>query len=138
MGCARLRISVFPVAGSGQDAAAWDDNPGLFTAEGATPFDYPGAAGGYAFGGRRGGVEVVEQSFSWPKTVSRASVEWGKDAAPRSWRILYQDGDRWLPVRDAGPGRFEPVTARRFRLEVRMEPRRGARLAGWRLSSGIN
>jgi hypothetical protein len=64
----------------------------------------------------------------------RSQVYWGPRirgvdlAVPKSWRILYQDGDTWQPVEPMDPytlrldlpneARFAPVKTRALRLEV--------------------
>jgi uncharacterized protein len=74
----------------------------------------------------------VEYEFKSPANVSSSQVYWFDDRrfchVPRSWRILYQDGDTWKPVANAEPYAvakdkfnsisFAPVTTMAVRLEV--------------------
>ncbi|MBZ5618341.1 MAG: glycoside hydrolase family 127 protein [Acidobacteriia bacterium] len=73
----------------------------------------------------------VEYEFKRPAKVSSAEVYWLNDKRfcrlPASWRIVYKDGDYWLPVRAAGAYgiekdrfntvTFDPVTTTAVRLE---------------------
>ncbi len=93
---------------------------------------------------RKGTTEWVEYAFPAPTRLSGASVYWfddtgwGECRVPRSWRLLYRDGDAWKPVEAAGPFgverdrynevTFRPVSTLGLRLEVTLQ-------AGW--SSGI-
>lgn len=74
----------------------------------------------------------IEYELSGPTRVSSAAAYWFDDRRfcrlPQSWRVLYKDGDGWLPVsnpdaypivKDAFcPVRFDPVTTTAVRLEV--------------------
>jgi hypothetical protein len=84
---------------------------------------------------RKGGSEWIEMVFEKPSTVSEVQVYWfddtghGEVRVPRSWRLLYRDGDAWKPIETAEPFQvakdrynrvaFTPVntTALRFELQ---------------------
>jgi uncharacterized protein len=76
----------------------------------------------------------IEYEFPEPQCVSEASVywfeatDWRKENAPASWRLLYREGARYLPVQtEDGYGtdlgryqrvRFVPVVTAALRLEA--------------------
>jgi len=82
------------------------------------------------------GAAWIEYEFRAPTQVSSAQVYWFDDRRfcrlPASWRVLYQDGGDWKPVRNREPYtvekdrfstvRFEPVTTTAVRLEVEPNP----------------
>jgi len=130
MGAARLRITMFPVAG-GENK--WDPNPPLYIASNSSHYDQPHAPG-FSWAGRIGSREWIEQRYSLPREFRWAEVKWAGDAAPQSWRLLAWSESEWREV-SAGSGprvEFPPVTTTALRLEVKMAPRRGARLVKWR------
>jgi len=123
MGAARLRISAFPVIGSGVDAHKW-------TASMPKPLGYKTSAS-HCFRGdtvdaiadgleparssdetiprmtwwdHRGTKEWAQLDFVKPKEVSTVEVYWfddtgkGECRVPKSWRLLYQDDLQWKPV----------------------------------------
>src|SRR5204862_938520 len=81
----------------------------------------------------KGTTEWIEYAFAAPATVSEAQVYWfddtgrGEVRVPKTWRVLYRDGNDWIPVE--GPSsygvdrdrynavRFTPVTTSGLRLE---------------------
>jgi hypothetical protein len=97
----------------------------------------------------KGKTEWIEYTFPKTGTVSGAQVYWfddtgsGEVRVPQSWRILYQDGDRWKPVESAGPWgvqkdkynsvTFQPVTTGGLRLEVTMQPTWSAGVEKWKV-----
>lgn len=101
----------------------------------------------FGFWPRRGTVEWVEYAFDGPATVSRSSVYWfddgdeGRTGVPASWRLLYREDGRWLPVetRDAyGVAKdtynqvaFTPVTTTGLRLEIILRPEFSAGIQEW-------
>lgn len=123
MGAARLRISMFPVAGAG---ARWDGNPPVAFASRASHEDPPGRRG-FRFAGARGTKEWLEYRYAWPKTVRRAAPVWGAGAAPASWRVLVEEQGSWREWSG------EPFETRKVRLEVELAPRCGVELAEWRV-----
>jgi DUF1680 family protein len=84
---------------------------------------------------KQGTTEWVDYTFAIPAQVSGCEVYWFDDEdlgggcrIPRSWRVLYRDGDSWKPVaarevytteKDRwGRVSFDPVTTPALRLEV--------------------
>ena len=81
-------------------------------------------------------LEWVQYDFEQQSTVSESSVYWFDDGPfggcriPASWRLLYKDGDNWVPVKNITPYeiakdkynsvKFEPVTTKALRMEVKL------------------
>lgn len=79
-------------------------------------------------------TEWVQYDFDQEYTVSESSVYWFDDGPsggcriPASWKILYKEGDNWVPVKNLTPYeiskdkyngiKFEPVKTKALRLEV--------------------
>ena len=81
-------------------------------------------------------TEWIQYDFSEKTKVSECSVYWFDDGPgggcriPKSWRILYKSGNKWMPVKTAGKYpitkdkldaiEFKPVTTTALRLEVNL------------------
>src|SRR5438046_3800351 len=100
---------------------------------------------------RKGTTEWVEYTFAPPATVSQSEVYWfddtgrGECRVPKSWRLLYKDGEEWKPVEAAGPYgvekdrynpiAFKPVTTSGLRLEVTLQPGWSAGIQEWKVNA---
>jgi len=98
---------------------------------------------------RKGTLEWVQYDFKKPEEVSVAEVYWFDDAGigecrvPKSWRILYKDGDEWKPVVNLGPYTaekdkynrvvFEKVRTQGLRLDVQLPEKFSAGIHEWRV-----
>jgi hypothetical protein len=109
------------------------------------------AGSGQAAGGQRpcSNGEWIEMAFAKPASVSEAQVYWFDDTGrggvrvPKSWRLLYKDGNDWKPVEAAGEYgvardayntvRFKPVTTSALRLELVMQPNVSAGVQEWKV-----
>jgi hypothetical protein len=96
---------------------------------------------------RKGANAWVEYSFAKEATVSTTSVYWfddtgtGECRTPKSWRILYKEGEEWKPVETTaayGVERdkynkigFKPVQTTGLRLELTMRPGWSAGIQEW-------
>ncbi len=96
-----------------------------------------------------GTTEWVQYDFNRTQTVSSVQVYWFDDTGhgacriPRSWRLLYREGDTWKPVKNKteyGVAKdiyhkvpFEPVTTNALRLEVSFQPNFSAGIIEWRV-----
>ena len=124
MGAARLRISAFPVIGSGDDAHHWTvtqhPQAPLYHATASQVFGsdsmdalsdglVPSSSNDheiprFTWWPHRGSMEWVQYDFPAARDVSGVSVYWfddtgnGECRVPASWKVLYQDGDAWKPV----------------------------------------
>ena len=88
-------------------------------------------------------------AFAKPSTVSETHVYWFDDTGhggvrvPKSWRLLYKDGDAWKPVDASGEYgvakdryntvRFKPVTTSALRIELTMQPQVSAGVQEWKV-----
>jgi hypothetical protein len=87
----------------------------------------------------RGTSEWVEYAFDEPRKVSAVEVYWFDDGrikrhcrVPKSWKLLYREGDAWKPVPGATDFRtkpdqynrvtFDPVETTALRIEVQLDP----------------
>ena len=152
MGAARLRITAFPTVGSGADAHEWvapirpdvtitasiahDDLDAM--AAGPEPSkSYDLAVGRFTWWDHKGTTEWAQYNYAKPVTARSVSVYWfddtghGECRVPKSWRLLYKDGDTFKPVPGASGGgtsadtynalSFAPVTTTALRLEVQLQ-----------------
>jgi len=99
----------------------------------------------------KGTNEWVDRYFDKPERVSSVELYWFDDTGhggcrvPQSWRLLFQDGDRWKPVEGAGHYGvnrdqfnrvdFTPVTTRGLRLEVRLQPKFSGGILQWKIAA---
>lgn len=117
MGCARLRISSFPVIGEGPEAAIWDESAVQVTAshawdalsalnDGVLPQNSADlSVPRFTWWDHRGTSEWVQYAFNKPRKISCCEVYWFDDTphgglcrVPASWRVLWWDGKNWQPV----------------------------------------
>ena len=122
MGCARLRISAFPVVGEGPDARPWPKSPA----------DLPGPSASHCFHNDTvhaicdgklpsnsndqgiprmtwwpltGSREWVQYRFEEARQISGVEVYWfddtdqGRCRVPKSWLARYEEGEAWKTVR---------------------------------------
>jgi hypothetical protein len=98
---------------------------------------------------KKGTTEWVEMTFEKPETISSTSVYWFDDTGigecriPKTWRLLYRDGDAWKPVEDASqlgvqkdrfnPVTFKPIATTALRMEVVMQPNWSAGIQEWKV-----
>jgi len=151
MGAARLRISSFPVIGSGPGAHRWKapEPPkashcwGADTVEALWDGKEPTNSNDHSiprftWWDHRGTKEWVQYDLEKAKRVSSVEVYWfddtgvGQCRVPASWRVLYKAGDAWKPVTATsayGVAKdqynrvtFEPVTTESLRVEVQLRP----------------
>ncbi|MCO8124616.1 glycoside hydrolase family 127 protein [Stieleria sp. TO1_6] len=124
MGAARLRISAFPVIGSGPDAHTWVKPPeprestykitASHTHQGDSVASMddglaPTHSGDHAvprftWWDHKGSAEWVQYEFLQSTTIDSVAVYWFDDTGrgecriPQSWRVLQRDGNQWKPV----------------------------------------
>jgi len=125
MGCARLRISAFPVIGDGPDAKPWPPAPEFVlgpsashchdsdTVEAMCDGRLPANSNDHriprmTWWPLRGSEEWVQYRFDKPKKISGVEVYWFDDTGqghcrvPESWEVQWLAGDQWKPVTGAG------------------------------------
>ncbi len=162
MGCARLRISVFPRIATEPQAGEWvapspprheasycweviyalsDEEIPSRSDDAATPR--------LTWLGHRGTAEWVTYRFAAPRRVSWCDVFWVDDGnrgscrAPASWRVLYRSNNEWREVSGASGyptelDRFNRVTfdaveATELKLEVHLQPDYSGGIFEWRV-----
>lgn len=98
----------------------------------------------FTWSGKSDDKAWIQCEWPQPRGLSHTAVYWAVDrrqqaywgprirgtdlVLPRSWRVLYQDGDEWKPVETEDPFtlrlddpndvRFKPITTRALRVEV--------------------
>jgi hypothetical protein len=97
----------------------------------------------------RGTTEWIQYDFEKPVTISNTEVYWFDDTGmgscriPKSWRMLYRSGRRWLHVENRTPYEveadrfisvsFNPVTTSAVRLEIESQNRWAGGIHEWRV-----
>ena len=131
MGAARLRISSFPVIGTGKDAHEWTEpKPPPVSASHCFQNDTVEAMidglepknsndhsiPRFTWWDHRGTGEWVQYDFTKPRKVSAVEVYWFDDSpnggcrAPRFWKLFYHQGESWKPVESANGFGTAPMT----------------------------
>jgi hypothetical protein len=98
---------------------------------------------------RKGTTEWVQYDFPGAQSVSRAEVYWfddtgeGECRVPKSWRLLYREGDRWIPVANtvpyvtekdrSTPVSFEAVRTASLRIEIDLQAGFSAGIYEWKV-----
>jgi hypothetical protein len=165
MGAACLRISSFPVISSGPAAREWTAPKALpvsashcfesDSVEAMVDGSDPKSSNDkgiprFTWWDHRGSTEWVQYDFGKEKTISGVEVYWFDDTGsghcrvPQSWRLLYQDGERWRPVEDpSGFGTkldqynrvsFKPVKTTGLRLEAQLQPEASGGILEWKIN----
>jgi hypothetical protein len=96
---------------------------------------------------KQAGTEWLCYEFPQESTIQSATVYWFDDGpwggcrVPKSWRILYQNGQQWVPVEGADgyptdkgvpcTVNFNPVKTKALRLEVVLPDDNSAGLFEW-------
>jgi hypothetical protein len=91
--------------------------------------------------------EWIQYDFDSEKTISESSVYWYDDSPfggcriPASARILYKDGDKWVPVKNITPYmpvkdkydvvKFEPVKTSSIRMEIKLPKNHATGVHEW-------
>jgi uncharacterized protein len=92
-------------------------------------------------------IEYVQYDFDKEYTVSQSSVYWYDDGPfggcriPASWKLLYKQGDQWIPVAFKGDYeiskdkfntiQFEPVTTTGLKIEIQQPVDHSTGLHEW-------
>ncbi|MBN2591967.1 MAG: glycoside hydrolase family 127 protein [Sedimentisphaerales bacterium] len=167
MGCARLRISSFPTIGSEPDAHQWKQPPKTIPATASHCWEsdsiaalsdkvLPRSSNDHSiqrmtFWPRKGTIEWVQYDFEKPITFSGSAVYWFDDTGnggcriPKSWRLLYKDGDQWKQISKTGSYgvekdkfnrvRFDPMRATELRMEVQLQQDFSAGILEWQVDT---
>ncbi len=113
--------------GSGDISAIYDQVAPVNSEDGSSPF--------LRLHPQSGDSAWVQYDFAKPARVSSIEVYWKDDkqvcVLPRSWRLLYKEGNDWKPVVTSDPYAvagdqfnkvsFQPVTTSGLRLEIQLQ-----------------
>jgi len=162
MGCARLRLSAFPVIGEGPGAQEWRP-PARGRHAASHVHDLLSAMSDgkepansndqtiprFTWWDHRGTEEWVTYGFEEPREVSWVELYWfddtgmGQCRTPESWRLECRDGEGWKPVAAANaygtePDRynrveFAPVTTAELRVVAALKPGFSGGVLEWRV-----
>lgn len=96
---------------------------------------------------KRDTVQWVQYDFKAPATISSSKVYWFDDGpfggcrVPAGWRLLYKQGDEWIPVKSTSPYEvskdkysvvnFEPVTTRALKMEIMLPREHSSGILEW-------
>jgi len=165
MGCARLRISAFPtIVREGEKGHVWPVPMevqeaashcwGGDTVSAMTDGLVPKSSNDHSiprltWWDHRGTAEWVRITFPKARKVSAVEVYWFDDTGrgqcrlPKSWRLLYRDGNQWKPVGGASAYgcekdkfnkvTFDAVTTAAFRIEVQLQEGFSGGMLEWRV-----
>jgi len=162
MGAARLRLSMFPVIGSGTGAHDWIAQPLKASASHCFEGDTLDALQDglepansndhniprFTWWDHRGTREWVQLDFPQSRKVSAVEVYWFDDTGngqcrlPASWHLYYRDGGGWKEIAQAtavpakadkwNAASFPEVETQALRIEVQLQPGFSGGLLGWR------
>ncbi|WP_037571989.1 beta-L-arabinofuranosidase domain-containing protein [Phaeacidiphilus oryzae] len=161
---ARLRITAFPLAGSGPSATPWAavdasysgvDSPQALLMNGAAavPTDsYDQQLPRFTWWGHTGSAEWVSYTYAEPVTATAVQTYWYDDTGhgacrvPQSWHLDYQAPDgSWHPVPDPsayGTAKdtfnttsFAPIRTTALRVVTQLQPTVSAGLLAWRVTT---
>jgi hypothetical protein len=149
MGCARLRISAFPVIGEGPGAHRWKIRvPKHQASHEADSIDavsdgvLPQSSNDqrirrFTWWNHKGTTEWITYRLHGERTVRACAVYWFDDSGqglcrvPAAWTLCYRDGDEWKPVpgaSDFGTAKdtfnrveFKPVRTTALKLEAKLQ-----------------
>jgi uncharacterized protein len=98
---------------------------------------------------RRDTVEWIQYDLQNEQSISQSSVYWFDDGPdgdcriPASWRILYRNGDAWLPVKNLSPYEieknryckvtFEKISVKALRLEITLPKDHSSGIYKWEI-----
>jgi hypothetical protein len=98
---------------------------------------------------KKGTLEWVQYDFKEKVRVSEVSVYWFDDTGegdcrvPKSWRVLYKEGDKWVPVKNLSPygvekdkynvSRFTPIRTGALRLEIQLPENFSSGIQEWKV-----
>jgi hypothetical protein len=162
MGCARLRITAFPVIGHGPGAREWAvplEPRASHCFDGDTVRALNDGIEPESSGDREiprmtwwdhcGTAEWVACDFGEKRKVSGVDVYWfddrgtGRCRVPASWRVLRRDGETWRPVKKSTPRGterdrynsvdFELVATTGLKLEVQLQEGFSGGILEWRI-----
>lgn len=163
MGCARLRVTAFPVAGAGPDAIAWQPPPPVrhYASHYADDIDAlsdgvePKASNDdsiprFTWWPRRGTREWVSWKFDAPRRIAACAVYWFDDGSagycrvPAAWTVQYRNASgEWMDVSRASAAgvelnrlnrvTFDPVDADEVRVVAQLRDGFSGGILEWKV-----
>lgn len=162
MGCARLRISAFPVIGDGPDAKEWPEPPPVRHEASYENDDINAISDGkeprnsadhsiprYTWWDHKGTTEWVTYKLGQSRRVSSCAVYWfddtgiGQCRTPESWKVWYRDGEAWREAKLIGKAGtdtdqfnavvFEPVMTGELKIEVKLREGFSGGILEWKV-----
>ncbi|MEX2186468.1 MAG: beta-L-arabinofuranosidase domain-containing protein [Pirellulales bacterium] len=168
MGAARLRITAFPVASDAADAHewtippealavnvtashCWDGDTVVAVTDGRLPKNSDDhSIARFTWWPKQGTNEWLARQFDKPRKLSQTEIYWFDDEptgghcrTPASWRLLYRQGDKWLPVENASAYgvekdkfnavKFDEVETDALRIEVKLRDEVSSGVLEWRV-----
>jgi hypothetical protein len=163
MGAARLRITAFPTISESGDGHAWSVPAKPPSASHCFERDSVEALNDgvlptnssdtgiprFTWWDHRGTHEWVQYAFDIPRSLKSAAVYWYDDTGfgscrvPKSWRLVYKEGNAWKPVEVTGsygldrdkfnPVDFAPIKTSAIRLEAELQPEFSAGILEWKV-----
>jgi DUF1680 family protein len=98
---------------------------------------------------KKGTLEWVQYDFKNINRVAEVSVYWfddtgtGECRVPKSWRVLYKSGEKWLPVKNLdsygvekdkyNKVRFSPIRTQALRLEIQLPEKFSSGIQEWKV-----
>lgn len=98
-----------------------------------------------------GSSEWIQADFDKPRSISEVSVYWfddtgkGRCRVPKSWKLLFKDGDKWKPVTNGqgfgvdkdrpNSAKFDSVKTSALRIEAQLQPDMSGGIHEWRVGS---
>ena len=92
-------------------------------------------------------TEWIQYDFDEETTVKESTIYWFDDGpfggcrVPSSWRVLYKDGDQWLPVKNITPYEtakdkynfviFDSIKTKALRIEIKLPEKSSAGVHEW-------
>lgn len=164
MGCARLRISAFPVIGTDNDAHVWAAPPEprhlashvhdsrAAVSDGIEPSSSNDQSiPRFTWWDHRGTEEWITYRLDEPGTVSSVALYWfddtttaGRCRVPASWRLEYLREGQWVPVQALGEYgvdadqynrvEFGPVETEALRVTVRLQEDFSGGILEWKIN----
>jgi len=99
---------------------------------------------------QQGTTEWAELNFAKPRRIRSVQLYWFSDvprggcAVPKSWRLLYKDGDAWKPVTGAGDFgitpdqynkvKFDTIEATGLKIEADLADGKSAGILEWKVN----
>ena len=163
MGAARLRITAFPTIGDGASAHEWTMPAKPPTASHCFERDSVEALNDgilptkssdtgiprFTWWDHRGTHEWVQYDFDAPRSLKSSAVYWFDDTSsgscrvPKSWRLVYKQGNDWKSVEATGgyglernkinTVEFTPIKTTAIRLEAELQPNFSAGILEWKV-----